>query len=158
MSKNYLTSVVIYMTVLAAEAQVPSDSLAAVRAEILPLINAMEAAANDHDAEKHVSFYAKDPSLLFVINDRAIIGWDALLKQQQQWWHDGKTDVKYELIGKMDFQMPAPGLVMLTYFLRSHRTLSDGQTSDSRFGISLLWKKRPEGWRIIYAHESVVTE
>ena len=68
-----------------------------------------------------------------VINDRAIVGWDALLKQQRQWWNSGKTDVKYELMGEPDFRMPAPGLVMVTYFLTSHRTLSGGQTSDSGY-------------------------
>ena len=137
-------------------AQAQSDSLSSARAEILPLFEAMEAAANAHDAEKHVSFYAKEPTLLFVINDRKIKGWDALLEQQRQWWQNGKTDVKYELIGEPDFRMPAPGLVMVTYFLTSHRALPGGQTSDSKFGISALWQKRSEGWRIIYAHESMV--
>ena len=29
---------------------------------------------------------------------------------------------------------------------------------ETRFGISALWQKRPEGWRIIYAHESTVNK
>ena len=121
-----------------------------------PLLKAMEGAVNVHDAEKHISFYANEPDLLFVINDRAIVCWNALLKQQRQWWHNSKSDVNYEMVGEPDFRMPAPGLVMVTYFLTSHRTLPDGQTSDSRFGVSALWQKRAEGWRIIYAHESLV--
>ena len=156
--KTYLACALLIVTALTAQAQVPTDDLAAARAEILPLFEAMQAAANAHDAEKHVSFYAQGPALLFVINDRAIVGWDALLEQQRQWWQDGKTDVKYELVGEPDFRMPAPGLVILTYFLTSHRTLPNGQTRNTRFGISSLWQKRTEGWRIVYAHESTVNQ
>ncbi|MDP1817564.1 MAG: hypothetical protein Q8K92_24100 [Leadbetterella sp.] len=98
MIKEYLTCILFFMTMFSTRAQAQSDSLSSARAEILPLFEAMEAAANAHDAEKHVSFYAKEPTLLFVINDRKIKGWDALLEQQRQWWQNGKTDVKYELM------------------------------------------------------------
>jgi ketosteroid isomerase-like protein len=156
MIKVYLTCSLIFMTAFLTQAQTQSDSLSKARAEILPSFKAMVAAANEHNSEKHLSFYAKVPTLLFVINDQEIKGWDALLKQQRKWWHNGKLDVKYKLIGKPDFRMFASGLVMVTFFLTSHRTLSGGHTSNSKFGISDLWQKRPEGWRIIYAHESMV--
>src|SRR5262245_10576211 len=119
MLKTYLACLLLLMTSLTALAQVPSDGLAAARAEILPLFEAFHAAANAHDAEQHVSFYAREPSLLFVDNDEAIVGYDALLAKQREWWQDGKTDVTYNLAGEPDFRMPAPGLVMVTYFLTS---------------------------------------
>ena len=156
MIKVYLTCFLLFMTAFLTQAQVQSDNLSKARAEILPLFKAMMAAANSQDAEKHLSFYAKEPTLLFVINDQKIKGWNTLLKQQRKWWHNGKSDVKYKLIGKPDFRMFAPGLVMATFFLTSHRTLSGHNTSNSTFGISDLWQKRPEGWRIVYAHESMV--
>lgn len=158
MMKTQITCFLLLVTSLTALAQVRSDDLAAARAEILPLFEAMQSAANAHDAEKHVSFYAREPSLLFVINDEAIVGYDALLAKQRQWWQNGKTNVTYKLAGEPDFRMPAPGLVMVTCFLTSRRTLPDGNTRDTRFGISALWQKRPEGWRIIYAHESTVNK
>lgn len=133
-----------------------ADALAAARAEILPLLEAMQAAANEHDVDGHVSFYVRDPVLLFVINDQAIVGWDALRERQRQWWQDGKTDVTYRWVGRPDFRMPAPGLVMVTYFMASHRTLPDGAVRETRFGVSALWQRRREGWRIIHAHESTV--
>ncbi len=156
--KTYIPCFLLLVTSLTAIAQVRSDDLAAARTEILPLFEAMQAAANAHDAEKHVSFYAREPSLLFIINDEAIAGYDALLAKQRQWWQNGKTDVVYKLVGEPDFRMHAPGLVMVTYFLTSRRTLPDGKTRDTRFGISSLWQKRAEGWRIIYAHESTVSQ
>src|SRR5690606_4581261 len=56
---RYLACALLVMTALTAQAQVPSDDLAAAQAEILPLFEAMQAAANVHDAEKHVSFYGQ---------------------------------------------------------------------------------------------------
>ncbi len=158
MIKVYFTCFLLFMTAFISQAQTESDSLLKARAEILPLFKAMEAAANAHNAEKHLSFYAKVPSPLFVFNDHEIKGWNALLKQQRKWWHNGNSDVKYKLIGKPDFRMFAPGLVMVTFFLTSHRTLSGGHTGNSKFGISDLWQKQPEGWRIVYAHESMVNQ
>lgn len=156
MKKVYLTCFILLMTAFTTQAQTKSDSLSKARAEILPLFKAMVAAANEHNAEKHLSFYAKEPNLLFVFNNHEIKGWDTILKQQRKWWHNGKSDVKYKLIGKPDFRMFAPGLVMVTFFLTSHRTLSGDKTGNSKFGISDMWQKRPEGWRIIYAHESML--
>ena len=147
---------VLALLIPAAAAAQSADDLASARAEITPLFVEMQAAANAHDTDRHVSFYAREPSLIFIINDQRITGWEALRDKQRQWWKDGKTDVVYTQVGEPDYTMLGPGLVMLTYFMTSHRTLPSGDMSVSGFGISALWQKRPEGWRIIYAHESMV--
>ena len=133
-----------------------ADDLATAQAEIAPLFAEMQAAANAHDTDRHVSFYARVPSLLFIINDQPIIGWEALRDKQRQWWNNGKTDVVYTQVGEPDYRMPGLGLVMVTHFLTSRRTLPGGEVRITNFGISALWQKRPEGWRIIHAHESTV--
>ncbi len=156
--KTWLTFFLLLVTPLISLATPPPDDLARARAEIMPLFEAMQEAANEHDAEKHISYYARDPNLMFVINDQPIVGWDALLDQQRQWWQGGKTDVVYTVVGEPEFRMPAPGLVMVTYFLTSRRTLPDGTMRNTRFGISALWQWRAEEWKIIYAHESTVNQ
>lgn len=133
-------------------------SLAAAEAEIQPLFQRMQTAANAHDADAHLAAYARSPDIVFVINDQAIHGFDALLAQQRQWWHDGKSDVVYHVEGRPEYSMPEPGLVVQTYFLTSKRTGASGSASYTQVGISALWQKRPEGWRIIYAHESTVSK
>lgn len=148
-----LLSLIIPTSVLAAESE---NALEAARADIAPLFAKMQAAANAHDTDGHLAFYAREPSLLFIINDQAIIGWEALREKQLQWWNNGKTDVVYTQVGQPDYRMPAPGLVMLTHFLTSRRTLPSGETRTTGFGISALWQRRPEGWRIIHAHEATV--
>jgi len=147
---------VLTLLIPAAATAQPADDLASARAEITPLFTEMQAAANAHDTDRHLAFYAREPSLLFIINDQRIIGWEALRDKQRQWWNDGKTDVIYTQVGQPEYRMPGPGLVMLTHFLTSHRSLPSGETRVTGFGISALWQKRPEGWRIIHAHESTV--
>lgn len=141
---------VLTLLIPAAAAAQSADDLASARAEITPLFAEMQAAANAHDTDRHLSFYVQEPSLLFIINDQRITGWEALRDKQRQWWSDGKTNVIYTQMGEPEYRMPGPGLVMLTHFLTSHRTLPSGEIRDTGFGISALWQKRPEGWRIIY--------
>jgi hypothetical protein len=124
-------------TVFAAES---ANDLAAARAEIAPLFVDMQAAANAHDTDRHLSFFAREQSLLFIINDQRILGWEALRDKQRQWWNDGKTDVIYTQVGEPDYRMPGPGLVMVTHFLTSRRTLPAGEARVTAFGISALWQ------------------
>ena len=139
-------------------AQQPPDQLAAAKAEILPLFEELEAAANAHDTDRHLALYARTPSLQFIFNDQLVVGWDALHEKQLQWWKNGKSDVVYQLSGPPDFLMLAPDVVLVTFFLTSHRTAPDGTPQNARFSISNIWKKLPEGWRIVYAHESMVKQ
>ena len=132
----------------------PSTGPERARAEVAPLLAQMAAAANAHDVEKHVGFYAHDPSLILIFDGEAIVGWEAVRDKQRQWWKDGKTDVVYTLQGKPDFRVPAPGLVVTTIFMKSRRTLPGGEPKEGVLAVSALWQKRPEGWRIIYSHES----
>jgi ketosteroid isomerase-like protein len=120
----------------------------------ISLLAEMGAAASAHDVERHVGFYAHDPSVTFIFNGKPTVGWEAIRDMQREVWRNGKSDVVYTMQGKPSFLEPGPGLVVTTIFLQSRRTMPDGQISDGAFAISSLWQKRPEGWRVIYSHES----
>ena len=85
-------------------ASAAADGLTTARAEIAPLHAEMQAAANAHDTDRHLSFYVREPSLIFILNDQLIAGWDALREKQRQWWNDGKTDVVYTAVGEPEYQ------------------------------------------------------
>jgi uncharacterized protein (TIGR02246 family) len=131
-----------------------ADDAETARSEVAPLLAEMAAAANAHDVERHVGLYAHDPSVILIFNGEAITGWEAIRDKQREWWQNGKTDVVYTMLGKPDFRVPGPGVVVTTIFLKSRRTLPGGETKEGEFTVSALWQKRPEGWRIIYSHES----
>jgi ketosteroid isomerase-like protein len=136
-----------------SSAGAPTD-LHSASSEVAPLLAEMGAAANAHDVERHVGFYAHDPSVTFIFNGMPTIGWEAIRDMQREVWRNGKSDVVYTMQGKPGFLEPAPGLVVTTIFLQSRRTAPDGQISEGSFAISSLWQKRAEGWRVIYSHES----
>jgi uncharacterized protein (TIGR02246 family) len=131
-----------------------TESLAEARSEIAPLFERMQATANAHDVDGHLEAYARDSTLLFVINDQVIRGFSALHEQQTTWWRGGKSDVVYRVEGEPVYRMLAPGVVVQTYLLSSHRTNDDGSARDARIAVSAIWQKRTDGWRIVYAHES----
>lgn len=126
----------------------------AASAEVAPLLAEMGAAANAHNVERHVGFYAHDASVVFIFNGEPTIGWEAIREKQSEVWKDGNSDVVYTMQGKPTFLVPAPGLVLTTIYLKSRRTMPNGQIADGEFAVSSLWQKRPEGWRVIYSHES----
>ena len=89
-----------------------------------------------------------------MLNGEVIHGWDALYAQQLKWWRNGKSDVRYTAAGPQEFMTLAPDVVVTTLSLTSVRTLSNGKISKGSFAVTDIWKKLPEGWRIVYGHES----
>lgn len=130
-----------------------------VRSEIMPLFDAMEATANVHDADAHLAFYARSPHLVFVANGVEIDGWDNLLAQQRTWWPGGKiasadaAHRPYRMAQAPRIDVLSPKLAMITFILDARRVHPD-RVMRRPLAISQLWQKLPEGWRIVYAHES----
>jgi ketosteroid isomerase-like protein len=133
-----------------------ASQLAAARDAIEPQFREMFAAANAHDTDRHLAAYQHSPALIFVANDQEIHGWDALREQQLKWWQNGRSDAVYTVLGAPEYAMPASDVVVQTYFLDSRRAGADGATHGAHLAVTDVWRKLPEGWRIVYAHESVV--
>lgn len=155
-------SITLALAMVAAVPAVAADSatVSRVRAEVMPAFEAMQAAANVHDAEAHVGFIAKDPGLILVVNGRRIIGWDAVLDQQRKWWPEGKIaagsgrEPPYRLIAGPDFIVLDSDTALLSFLLDAPKTDPAGKRIDRTLAISQLWQRRPEGWRATYIHES----
>ncbi len=126
----------------------------AVHARIQSRIDAMDAAANTHDADAFLKPFVHGPQLVFVINGHVIRGWDALHAQQLKWWHNGKSDAHYAHTAPVRFMDLAPGVVVTTEELDSRRTGPDGKVQTGTFVVTNLWKRDGGNWRIVYAHES----
>jgi len=124
------------------------------RAEVAAALKGMGDAANAHDVERHVGYYAHIPTVTLIYDGEALIGWDTILEKQKEWWNNGKTDVVYEIQGPPDVLMLAPNVVVTTLLMKAHRTLPSGEVKEGRFAVSSIWQKRPEGWKVVYSHES----
>jgi hypothetical protein len=137
----------------AAPAQAPQSPSAAQR-EIQPLLDDEVLAANAHDTDRFLTAYLHDSTLVFIFNGVVTRGFNALHDQQLKAWNNGPSDVMYSLRGPTDYTVLTPGIVLATMLLTSHRTLPTGETRTTELTVSMVWQKRPEGWRIIQAYES----
>jgi len=122
--------------------------------QIQPLWDAMQRAAKVYDTERFMAPFLHETDLVFAFNGDVIHGWDALHAQQLQWWHSGKTDVVYTPLGKTEFMPLGADVVVTTQALSSRRTAPDGKISKGTFVVTYVWRKLPQGWRIVYGHES----
>ena len=132
----------------------PLSAAASPEAELTPILDQMEKIANTHDVDAFMNFYEKSPSMVFVFNGSEVHGFDALRAEQAKWWQDGKSDVAYAREAAPEFTVLGPDAVVVTLEESSTRTLPDGAKSRGTVVITEVFERRPEGWRIVYSHES----
>ncbi len=130
------------------------DSSAKTRKAIEALTAKMQVAANAHDTDAFLAPFLHDPSLVFVVNGIVIHGWQALHEQQRKWWKHGKSDAVYTPVGPIEFQRLAKDVMLTTRSLSSRRAGPGGKIQTGQFAVSEIWRRLPQGWRIVYAHES----
>lgn len=114
----------------------------------------MLVAANAHDADAFMASMLRKPSLVFAINGKVIRGWDALHAQQLKWWKNGKSDAKYVQNGAPAFMAIGPDVEIVTWPLVGSGTAHSAKAITSDFVVSYVWQRLPQGWRIVYGHES----
>jgi uncharacterized protein (TIGR02246 family) len=146
--------IILVATIVMTSACGTTRSLETASTEVGTSLAQMGAAANAHDVDKHVGFYAQDSSTVLIFNGEQIIGWDSIRAKQAEWWNGGKTDVVYTVVAKPDVRMITPDLAITTLLMKSRRTVSSGDVSEGTFAVSSVWQKRAEGWRVVYSHES----
>lgn len=111
-------------------------------------------AGNAHDAVRFLSAFAHDSTLVFVFNGTVISGYDSLLAQQRRWWANPAPGVEYVRTAPPEVTLLGPGSAFAVDRLAARRTLPSGEVKMGAFVVLLVWQLRPEGWRIVAAHES----
>jgi ketosteroid isomerase-like protein len=147
----------LFVVLVVAAFSWPSDGADAPlnsRAEVAAALKGMGDAANAHDVERHVGYYAHTPDVTLIVDGEPLVGWDTIRDKQKEWWNNGKTDVVYQLQSAPEVVELAPNVVVTTLLMKAHRTLPGGEVKEGRFAVSAIWQKRPEGWKVVYSHES----
>ncbi|MBS0381758.1 MAG: hypothetical protein JSR56_04935 [Proteobacteria bacterium] len=115
----------------------------------------MGKAAAVHDADAFMAFMLHSPSLVYAINGRVIHGWKALHAAQMKWWSRGKNNTKPVPGGAApEFMALGPDVEIVTLQIIGRYTLQDGKVVTSPFVVTDMWQHLPQGWRIVYGHES----
>lgn len=149
-----LLSTLLLVCVFAVGGAHAADADASAQQQIQQVWQGMMSAANAHNTDRFMSAYLRGPGLVFVFNGQLIHGWDDLHAQQLKWWRNGKSDVVYTETGKTEFVPLAVNLVVTTSQLAARRLLTDGKAGEINLVVTSVWKKLPQGWRIVYGHES----
>jgi len=153
MSKNSLILATM-LIVGSVHQSLAADARFDPRAEVAAALKGMGDAANAHDVERHVGYYAHIPRVTLIADGEPLIGWETIRDKQQEWWNNGKTDVVYEIQAPPDVVELAPTVVVTTLLMKAHRTTASGAVKEGRFAVTSIWQKRPEGWKVVYSHES----
>lgn len=122
--------------------------------EIAPLIEELFDSANALDVDRHVALYWRDAAMLFIVNGVIIRGWDRYRELQRTWWGDGRATGSYEMVGNPACEALDGDCGLTTLVMRARSKLADGEIRERDIAFTGLWRRRPEGWRIVYAHES----
>ena len=99
-----------------------------------------------------MSFLAVDTSLTVVFDGNMSIGWQAFGRGQQSYWAtlSGAAYVPQQTrITVLD-----PNTVLVVKSGTATATPIHGPPQRGGFVQTMLWQRRPEGWRVVHAHES----
>ena len=127
----------------------------AAEAPIRAALSAMQDAANAHDTDRFMIWYLHDNSLVITFNGDTVRGWQAIRNQQLAWWENGKSKAVYSEEQRPEITMQGADVATTIQWLKVHGPTLDGKAKRARLVVTSVWKQRPEGWRIVLAHESV---
>jgi ketosteroid isomerase-like protein len=145
--------ILLSMIVICAIAQMklvhasPDDSKSAAEHVLL----AQQDAWNRHDLDGFMSGYWNSPELTFFSGAKQTSGWQATIERYRTTY-----DSPGHEMGKLEFSsLRIEALGPDAAFVRGawKLTLSDGKTPHGIF--TLVFRKFPEGWKIIHDHTSV---
>ena len=129
-----------------AQTQISPGIDGAIRA----VLQAQVAAWNRHDLESFMAGYWKSPDLTFFSGATATQGWEPTLERYRQ-----RYQANGAAMGKLEFSdLSVEQLCPDAAFVRGHwhLTMADGKQPHGLF--TLVFRKFPEGWRIVHDHSS----
>lgn len=121
------------------------------KAEVEHILRVQQEAWNRHDLDGFMDGYWKSPELTFFSGAKENLGWQAAMDR----YHATYSGPGKEM-GKLEFSSlgietlgPESAFVRGTWRL----TMSDGKTPHGLF--TLVFRRFPEGWKIVHDHTSV---
>jgi len=147
MRPSFIVSGLILLCALSAPAQnLHSTTEPAVR----HVLQRQQEAWNHHDLESFMSGYWNSPELTFFSEAKISSGWQATIERYRKTYQSEGREM-----GKLEFSdLNIEVLAADAALVRGawHLTMSDGKTPHGLF--TLLFRKFPDGWKIIHDHTS----
>jgi uncharacterized protein (TIGR02246 family) len=141
----------LFLALLTLPASVAPAQAGNAQAEIRAVLDRQVAAWNRGDLQDFMDTYWKSPQTAYVGASGVMRGWEAVLKRYQREYPDRQAmgTVKFSDI-EVTLLSPDSAYVLGRWQLQRER--------GDRGGVfSLVFRKFPEGWRIVLDHTSVVS-
>jgi ketosteroid isomerase-like protein len=148
MSKPTLGALPIFVLVIAvvgATAQASSKPAA-----VEQVLHAQQDAWNHHDLDAFMSGYWNSPDLTFFSGAKRTSGWQATLDRYKATYASPGHEMGTLEFSALRIEMLGPEAALVRGAW--HLSLSDGKTPHGLF--TLVFRKFPEGWKIVHDHTS----
>ena len=122
------------------------------RAALAALLDELDTAASALDIDRFLSYFVDGPDFAFAFNGTVSTSRPAVRAFHLAAWANVATVSFRTTIERVAF--PADGIATVSGIGRSQRTLLDGTARSGEYALSFLAVRRPEGWRVLQAHES----
>lgn len=144
--RNLVLAIIVLFASVPALPQQPAapDDVAAIRV----VLNAQVAAWNKGDLEEYMKGYWNSPDLIFIGGGTENRGYDAALARYKKSYQSAGREMGQLDFSELRITTLGPDSAYATG--RFHLKMSNGKQPTGRF--TLIWKKFPEGWRIIHDH------
>jgi ketosteroid isomerase-like protein len=123
---------------------------ATVQSAVTGVLNQQVTAWNNHDLDAFMSSYWHSPELTFFSGAEKSSGWQAAMDRYRKNYQGNGREM-----GKLDFsdlQVLPLGTDAALVRGAWHLTMSDGKAPHGLF--TLIFRKFPEGWKIVHDHTS----
>ncbi|MCW2414225.1 ketosteroid isomerase-like protein [Sphingobium sp. B8D3A] len=112
----------------------------------------MISAAEKLDADDFMRSYWQSPSLVITFDGETMRGWDVILSEQRKWWSDKNAGIKFK--EGRPAEIVSQGNDVATSIQWMNVT-DAGHKKPGKLVITSVWRKLPEGWRVVLAHETL---
>lgn len=126
-----------------------ADDPAAARHAIQEVLDAQAAAWNQGDLEAFMTGYWQSPDLSFFSGKDKTPGWDATLKRYQTRYQAQGREMGHLTFSEIEIDVLAPE----SAFVRGRWQLKTSKETPGGL-FTLLFKRLPQGWRIVHDHTS----
>jgi uncharacterized protein (TIGR02246 family) len=128
----------------------PSD--VAVTDTIRRLMAELDQAASALDVNRFMSHFVRDSSLVYAVAGTTRRGWTEVERSHRESW-TRIAEASFRL-GDLAVTVLAPDAAVVTGVGEARMTLKDGRTRAGPFAVTAIWRRTPEGWRVLQMHES----
>ena len=147
MRHSFVAFSLILLCALSTPAQNSKSTTAAAVRQVLVR---QQEAWNHHDLESFMAGYWNSPELTFFSGAKIYSGWQSTIERYRKTYQSEGREM-----GKLEFSdLNIEALAADAAFVRGawHLTMSDGKTPHGLF--TLIFRKFPDGWKIIHDHTS----